>query len=154
MRRWQRWLTSGLGSWNALDLIVGTRALEAGNVESAIMHLELAYKANADSPLALNSLAWGLAHRDPPKLDRALELIDAAIPLSDHPNFHGTRAVILAAMGRSQDAISELEAVLRRYPDPAWVHEQLADLYRQAGEKDLARLHAQLAARLVKKPDR
>ena len=137
-----------------VHLIVGTRALEAGDVERAVTHLELAFKANPDMPMVVNNLAWGLAHREPPDLDRALQLIDAAIPLSDHPNLRGTRAVILSALGRSQDAINELEAVLRRHPDPAWVHESLADLYRQAGVEDLAELHTQLAAHLRKTPDR
>lgn len=135
-----------------VHLIVGTRALEAGEVERAVTHLELACKANPNMPMVLNNLAWGLAHRKPPDLDRALRMIDAAIPLSDQPNFRGTRAVILAAMGRSQDAINELEAVLRRHPDPAWVHESLAGLYRQAGVEDLAELHTKLAARFRKPP--
>jgi tetratricopeptide (TPR) repeat protein len=135
-----------------VHLIVGTRALEAGDVDRAVTHLELAFKANPDLPMVLNNLAWGLAHRKPPDLVRALQMIDTAIPLSDHPNLHGTRAVILSALGRSQDAINELETVLRRHPDPAWVHESLADLYRQAGVEDLAELHTQLAARFRKTP--
>jgi hypothetical protein len=54
-------------------------------------------------------------------------------------------------MGRQRDAITELECVLRVHPDPAWVHEKLADLYRQAGLEDLAHLHDQMAQR-QKKP--
>jgi tetratricopeptide (TPR) repeat protein len=136
-----------------VHLIVGTRALEAGEVERAVTHLELALKANPNMPMVLNNLAWGLAHREPPDLDRALRLIDAAIPLSDHPNLRGTRALILAELGRPREAINELEGVLRRHPDPAWVHERLADLYRRAGVEDLAELHAQLAAHFRKPPD-
>ena len=131
-------LTRTLASGTAppvVHLIVGTRALEAGEVERAVTHLELALKANPNMPMVLNNLAWGLAHREPPDLDRALRLIDAAIPLSDHPNLRGTRAVILAELGRSREAIDELEGVLRRHPDPAWVHARLADLYRRARVK-------------------
>jgi tetratricopeptide (TPR) repeat protein len=136
-----------------VHLIVGTRALEAGEVERAVTHLELALKAIPNMPMVLNNLAWGLAHREPPDLDRSLRLIDAAIPLSDHPHLRGTRAVILVELGRSREAINELEGVLRRHPDPAWVHAQLADLYRQAGVEDLAELHAQLAVHFRKPPD-
>lgn len=48
----------------------------------------------------------------------------------------------------------QTDAVLRRHSDPAWVHEQLADLYRQAGESDLAELHTQLAERFEEAADR
>jgi tetratricopeptide (TPR) repeat protein len=131
-----------------VHLIKGTRALEAGNTEEAVTHLELAYKLNADSPWILNNLAWGLAHRDPPEFSRALQLTDAAIQLLDHPNFHGTRAVVLAALGRLGDAIVELEMVLRQHPDPAWVHDRLAELYDQTNQKEIAQLHTRLAAHL------
>ncbi len=131
-----------------VHLIVGTRALEAGDTEDAVMHLELAYKLNPDSPSILNNLAWALAHRNPPELDRALPLAEAAIDLVDHPSFHGTRAVILAAVGRSGDAIAELETILRRHPDPAWVHDRLAELYDDTNQTELAQLHTRLAAHI------
>ena len=150
-RALQRTLASG-NAPAMVHLLVGTRSLQAGDLEGAIVQLELALQANPHLPLVLNNLAWALAHREPPDLERALRLIDTAVPLSDHPCLRGTRAVILAAMGRSAEAIRELEDVLRRHPEPAWVHGILADLYRQAGVEDLAELHRQLAAPVARKP--
>jgi len=125
-------LSLATGSAPALvHLILGIRDLQYGRNESAVMHLELAHEANPNIPLVVNSLAWGLAHEQPPDLRLALELIDMAGQLFDHPNLRGTRAVVLAAMGRRQDAITQLQALADVHPDPAWVHEELADLYRQ-----------------------
>jgi tetratricopeptide (TPR) repeat protein len=129
-----------------VHLILGTRYLVGGNADKAVMHLELAHQANAQVPSVLNNLAWGLAHQEDPDLDRALTLIDTAAKLSDRPQIRGTRAVILDLMGRQPEAVTELENVLRRHPDPSWVHGQLADLYRRLGDETLADEHQRLAA--------
>lgn len=114
-----------------VHLILGTRDVQYGRAESAMMHLELAYEANRNIPLVVNSLAWGLAHEQPPDLGHALQLIDMAGQLSDYPELRGTRAVVLAEMGRRQDAIIQLKALVGVHPDPTWVHERLAELYQQ-----------------------
>ena len=82
------------------------------------------------------------------ELSHTQGLIDIAIASSDQPEYHGTRGLILAAKGQLQGAITELEVALGGHPNPAWVHEQLADLYGQIGVEDLAKVHAKSAARL------
>lgn len=125
-------LSLATGSAPALvHLILGTRDIQYGRADSAMMHLELAHEANPTMPLVVNSLAWALAHEQPPNLGHALQLIDMAGQLSDYPELRGTRAVVLAAVGRRQDAILQLRALVDVHPDPNWVHEKLADLYRQ-----------------------
>jgi hypothetical protein len=61
--------------------------------------------------------------------------------------------VILEKLGREEDAISELEAVLQRHSNPAWVHQQLARLYGKLGEQELAAMHARLAEQISTQPD-
>lgn len=129
-------LSLATGSAPALvHLILGTRDIQYGRADSARMHLELAHEANPNIPLVVNSLALGLANEQPPDLGHALELIDMAGRLSDYPELRGTRAVVLAAMGRRQDAILQLRALMGVHPDPNWVRENLANLYRQAEDE-------------------
>ena len=47
------------------------------------MHLEQARQRNARIPEVLNNLAWGLAQKDEPDLERALQLAEAAQRLSN-----------------------------------------------------------------------
>jgi tetratricopeptide (TPR) repeat protein len=148
----QRALAAGVAP-AVVHLILGTRQLVDGDTDNAVMHLELAHQANAQVPSVLNNLAWGLAHQDQPDLERALTLIDIAAELSDRPRIVGTRAVILDLMGKQQEAVTELENVLRRHPDPAWVHEQLADLYRRLGDAAGADEHQRLAREAGKARD-
>ena len=124
-----------------VHFILGTRALEEGDTEGALAHLEQALQHNPDSAILLNNLAWALAHQDNPDLDRALYLVETAIRIGDQPNMRGTRADILERQGEFQGAIVELEAVLSRHKNPAWVHERLARLYDRIDDSELADLH-------------
>ena len=53
-------------------------------------------------PVLLNNLAWVLLSAEPPQLDKALSMADAAVKaLPQHPEIRETRGVILARLGRS-----------------------------------------------------
>lgn len=127
--------------------ILGTQALLKGDVESARTHLELAHQGALGSPTLLNNLAWALANRKDPDLNRALELAQAAKKLLNHPEISDTLGTILARLGRNREAVSELEIALHAYPDRLELHGKLADLYQALGDADLAKLHRQLAGK-------
>lgn len=146
-------LTKALAAGTApptVHAILGTQALLKGDVETARTHLELAHQGDLGSPTLLNNLAWALANRKDPDLERALELAQAAKKLMNHPEISDTLGTILARMGRNREAISELEIALHAFPDRAELHGKLADLYQAVGDADLAQLHRQLAGKAKK----
>jgi tetratricopeptide (TPR) repeat protein len=127
-------------------MILGTTAAAAGNLDEARLHLEQAHALNPDLPDLLNNLAWVLARLDPPQLQRALGMIDRALERSpEHPELRETRGQILARMGRSQDALVDLEFALRALRGRPRLHTTLAEIYQQLGDQDMARLHRERA---------
>ena len=135
-----------------VEFVLGTQALDQGNVEQGLKHLEQAQQGNARIPEVLNNLAWGLAHKDEPELERALQLAQAAQQLSKHPETYDTIGTILAKLGRPREAVAQLETALRVLPPRADLHRKLGDLYEQLGDADLASEHRRLAERLDASP--
>jgi len=125
--------------------ILGTQALQRNDFAKARMHLELAFQSNPQMPAILNNLAWALANGKNPELPRALQLAQAAEKLSDHPEIRVTIGTILARMGKHREAVTELEAALRAFPDRPALHGRLAELYEQLGDAELAGMHRRLA---------
>lgn len=129
-----------------LHLILGTMAAQERNLAKAELHLEQAYRSNPNTPGVLNNLAWVLANTEPPQLDRALELANAATDaLPDHPELHETRGQILVRLQRWQDALPDLEAALHDLGSRKTIHESLATVYEQVGDEAMSAKHRQLA---------
>lgn len=135
-----------------VHVILGTWALEQGDFQKGMKHLELANKRNPEMPIVLNNLAWGLAHQQEPDLERALQLAEAAKSLSDRPEIYHTIGTILARLGRHRQAVTELENALRAFPKYPRIHASLAELYEQFGDAELADLHHRLAERFDASP--
>jgi len=77
-------------------IILGIIAGKGGDLQSASVHYQLALKQQPRTMEAMNNLAWTLAHTDPPELDRALGLAEAALAAApDHPEVLETRGQIL-----------------------------------------------------------
>jgi Flp pilus assembly protein TadD len=106
----------------------------------------LAQDRNLETPILLNNLAWMLAHQTDPDLPQALQLAEAARRLSDRPEIADTIGTILARMGRTREAVRELEVALRGLPEHAEINSKLADLYEKLGDQALAEIHRKLAA--------
>jgi len=136
----------------AVHIILGTRALQRNDYEAAWLHLELAYKANPQIAVVLNNLAWTIANRADPDLERALQLAKAARKLSNHPEITDTIGNILARMGKEREAVVELEAAVRSFPQRAELHATLAELYDKLGDPRLAKVHRQLAEQAKPRP--
>ena len=113
--------------------ILGTRALEKGQLEKARIHLELANERDPQMPVVLNNLAWLFATREKPDLERALPLAEAARKLSNNPEISATLGTILTRMGKHKQAVKELETAIKAFPDRTRLHEELAQVLRQAG---------------------
>lgn len=129
-----------------VHLVLGSAAAADGRWDEARLHLEQAYRADKRLPAVLNNLAWVLTNGDPPELDRALSLADAALELApSHPEIRATRGQILARLERWHDAVSDLEAALASFPNRPTLHKVLADAYDALGDDEMAQRHRALA---------
>ncbi|MCA9140162.1 MAG: hypothetical protein KDB00_25495, partial [Planctomycetales bacterium] len=139
-------LVSGSPSGIA-HFIKGTSALMNGDHDSAELHLEIADQQMPRSGAILNNLAVALAQRDPPELERALKIADAAIESipTPTPHFYETRGQIRFLMGRFREAISDLERSLQEPSLAVKAHQMLADCYAKVGDMELADAHRKAA---------
>jgi len=129
-------------------LVLAMNAARRGDLETSMLHYELAYQANPDTPITLNNLAYLLAHQAEPDLDRALSLINQAIELNPQiPDFYDTRGDILMQQKQWKPAINDLEKALAMMPSRPAIHRKLADSYEAAGDQELAAMHREQARR-------
>jgi tetratricopeptide (TPR) repeat protein len=125
-----------------VHLILGTTAAQHGRQNAAKLHLEQAYRMDPEMPVVLNNLAWHLTTSQPPDLDRAIQLVDAAIDAwPKHPEFRATRGHVLVGLERWQDALVDLEIALRDLGERDDLHESLATAYSQLGDEEQAQKH-------------
>lgn len=131
---------------STIHVFLGIDACQHGKMARARQHWEQAIKLNATIPAVMNNLAWSLAHTEPTDLPRALELIDQVIKRAPNdPNFRETRGQIYAKMGKWNEALADLEAVLAVLPKQDAVHETLAEVYEHLGNPQMAAQHKKLA---------
>ncbi|MFV1966209.1 MAG: hypothetical protein ACC628_12360 [Pirellulaceae bacterium] len=123
-------------------LILGQNAIASGDLGHALYHLEHAFERAPRAPVVLNNLAWVLATKDPPQLQRALDLADAAVKLlPSHADIRDTRGQILHKLGRDKEALPDLELALRELAGDKALHGALAEVYESLGHGDLAAEH-------------
>jgi tetratricopeptide (TPR) repeat protein len=109
------------------------------SVQRLLSHFDDAMKIYRDllakspeSPLVLNNMAWTLSE-DLKQPKEALERINTAIKkMGTNPSLLDTRGVILTRLGKSDEAIADLEAAAAAAPSPT-VYYHLARAYHQAG---------------------
>jgi predicted Zn-dependent protease len=119
--------------------ILGTVALNQGDLESAMQHLEITLKTNPNLPGLLNNLACAILKQDNADLERALRLSEAAVrAMPEHTYLRETRGQILCQMGRYTEAIPDLEYALASKELRPKIRESLALAYDALGEQDIA----------------
>jgi tetratricopeptide (TPR) repeat protein len=124
-----------------------------GDAAGERLHLELAFKLDPKMPLIANNLACILSQPPDPDLPRALALANVA--LAGEPDSLAcldTRGRIYLALGRWQEALADLEAVLRRAPQTAGLHTALAQAYERLGQTAVAAEHRRLAVATAARP--
>ena len=122
-------------------------AVRDGDLKKALVHAEAAYAAMPGVPEMGNNLAFLLMSNEPPDLERAVKLADAAVNSApDNPNFRETRGQILVKLQRYRDAVPDLELALRQLKNMPGIHTGLADAYEHLGDRELAAKHRELAA--------
>jgi Flp pilus assembly protein TadD len=142
---WQKMITERAPQWIE-HLLLGLDDWNHGKKQTARVHLEQAHRLSPESAWVANNLAWMLLKSDPPDLERALALADAAVKQApDDSRFRDTRGQILLKQEKWQDALAELELALRGREDNPGVHEALAVAYEKLGMPDIAARHRRLA---------
>ena len=120
--------------------------------EQAQWHMEQAYRHDSSFGIVANNLAWLLCHRDPPELERALDLIDVVVQQSpDDSRFRDTLGTILMKQEKYNLAAVELEKCLSNSGNKEEIHKKLAIIYDKLGRQKLARLHQQAMTRYGQK---
>ena len=94
-------------------------------------------------------MAWILAEKDPPDLDRAIQIIGSvASKFPNVPTFLDTKGQIHVKRGEWEAALKDLEAALPYMKDNLELHKSLAQVYEQLGKPELASEHVRIASEL------
>ncbi|MEZ6138411.1 MAG: tetratricopeptide repeat protein [Pirellulaceae bacterium] len=125
--------------------ILGTIALNSGNTEEAMQHLEIAVKNNPNLPGLLNNLAYAIASEEDADLERALRLSEAAVTtLPNHTYLRETRGQIYFRLKRYPEAIADLEFALASPELRPRIRESLAIAYEEMGQTEIAKRQREL----------
>jgi tetratricopeptide (TPR) repeat protein len=126
-------------------------AAREGDYKIALAHAEAAFAAMPNMPEMENNLAYLLAKVEPPDLQRAIKLADAAVAAApNNAHFRETRGEVLLKLQRYRDAAAELELALAQLKDLPAIHASLAEAYQHLGDAELAAKHKALAAEKAK----
>lgn len=126
-------------------LLLGSAAFKADDPQGAAYHLERAYQLMDGGLIVANNLAWFLAQKPEPELDRALEMINNVLRrVPNDPRFLDTRGLIYTKLERWDEAIADLERALQVTSPGPETHQALAICYEQKGLRELASRHRQL----------
>jgi len=111
----------------------------SGNTAEAIKSWESAVSKSPSDVSSRNNLALVLARETPPKMERAMQLIDEATRLApDSAEVFDTYGQILAIADKPSEAIAKLEAAIRLEPNRINTRKVLEQCYRKLNMNDLA----------------
>lgn len=147
-RKFEEWLReTGVNNPGAgLDMHLADLAEMQHRYGEAIQLYRKALRADPNNVVALNNLAWVLAH-ERKDLPQALEMIQRAITLAGPMvDLLDTRAKVYLALGRAAEAIQDLEDAIAEAPT-ALRYFHLAQAMERNASPDGAREAFQLAVR-------
>lgn len=140
----------------------GMDAWQRDDHKTAQFHWEAALELDPNLVTVANNLAWLLAFRNPPELDKALKLINQVVQQAPHEmTFLDTRGKIYMKMASDDDKKSksdywkaaqrDFDTVSRRAPNFPNVHANLAIVYDRLELPTIAQEHRQLQEEIDKK---
>jgi tetratricopeptide (TPR) repeat protein len=150
-------------STGAVHFILGTRAVNDNDTETATLHFQQSYDNLQDLnesslvPALLNNLAW-LKMDKGKDIAGAIGLVQQALdllPKSDPqlPFSRETRGQLFLRQEKWREAITDLEFSLPRLSDQVSAHKGLATAYRALGQSDMAAEHDRLASGKDPRPE-
>jgi tetratricopeptide (TPR) repeat protein len=129
---------------------LGAALREKGQVDEAIVHLQIAVDLQPNYVDAHNSLARALGQKR--EWDGAMEHLERSLVIDpDQAEAHNNLANVLWQKGRLRQAAAEYEMALALHPDYAVAHFNLGDVLREAGETREAIAHYRSALEI--RPD-
>ena len=127
-------------------LLLGRDALARGNTTAAKQHLQTAYDLAPKLTQIQGSLALALAGGNQSELERGLSLINAVLVwFPENPEYRNTRGLILARLGRNQEAVADLQFAAAKLANPKETRLLLAKVYEALGKSKLAEQQRRLA---------
>ncbi len=138
---------AGMKTGEVVHLLMGRRAYQAGDYQSAAQFFERAVQAAPQSFRALTNLGTTLAALG--DREGAIENFRAAVAAgSESPSVHYNLAVLLNQRGDHREAVEHLEFLLERYPDDQPAHVELALASKALGQPEKALEEIQKAIQL------
>ena len=102
--------------------------------------------SSSKDPVILNNLAMATLQSPDRDVRKALQYSVQALELvPEHPDLLATQAEILLALGRPEDAVSELQRALHQESTRGQFHELIAEAYARLKQEDKAEQHRELA---------
>jgi predicted Zn-dependent protease len=134
------------GSFNAqIYHAIGTKALQAEQFDKATRYLSTARQLDPQNPAVLNNLALATLRGPTPDPANSLQLAETVLELvPDNPDALSTRAEVLLAMERWQEADRDLQLALPSRPESRNVRRMLIRVNEQLGNDALAEEHRRI----------
>ena len=128
-------LAAATGERAALwEFILWTDARVRGDMVEGRRHLQTAARLAPDNPRIKNDVALDLAGGTHADAERGLAIIQQVLKqYPDDANLRDTRGQILAALGRNQEAVADLEYASARINNPQETRRVLARVYAAMG---------------------
>ena len=124
---------------------IGTEALRENQFEKARRNLETARRLTPRNPMVLNNLALAVLRGPSPDFDYSLSLVETVLQLlPENPDALGSRAEILMAMDRLEEADRDLQVALPDRPSSKQLRRLLISVNERLGNQDLADEHRQI----------
>jgi cytochrome c-type biogenesis protein CcmH/NrfG len=141
------------GTFNAsVYNFIGTEALRGSQFQKARRNLETARRLDPQNPMILNNLALVSIRGASPDYDYALSLIKSVLQLlPNHPDALSTRAEILVALERWEEADRDLQLALPDRPTSQNVRRLLIIVNEKLGNQELADRHRDVLRQLQDK---
>lgn len=141
-------LTQDQGTPAPLLQALATAAAGADRIEAARGLFSRLIDQGDENEFVWNNYAWTLSQDPNTDLTAALEAVERALEIKprDH-RFRETRGQVKIALGRWEEAITDLEYALNGMPDSPAIHSSLAKAYEALEKPALAGIHRRQASR-------
>ena len=139
----ESWIAGGKAVPHA-HLALGNLLWQESKRDDAILHFESALEMDPSMSIIANNLAWALCKSDSPDLERAEKLIRLAMKSNPmNHSFRDTLGTILFEQKRYREALTFFEQILpnARGAKKKDLHRQLAIIYSELGQENLAARH-------------
>ncbi len=137
-------------------LTLGNHRLQQGDLTRAVEHLEIALEMLPGAVVVQNNLAYAYLQLQPPAIEKAVELVDAALSVngvsaSNRASILDTQGTAFMLKGDMVGAINSFEDAVRLDPTKLHSRKQLVLLFEKLGMADMAKAQSDLIDELERR---